>query len=128
MSGDDSRGSGAAARSGGDVGSAAAKVNAPPRDDSVAGEGGGDTLGATRLISLAIGGGGGGAAHSGGEQSDTMHFNRMAFGHLSAGAGIDSREEGGDAARPRDRLPDDDGAADRSGEEEEEEEEDRTWI
>jgi hypothetical protein len=56
-----------------------------------------------------------------------MHFNRMAFDHLSAGAGggggggggIDSREESGDAARSRDGLPDDDDAADRSGEEEE---------
>jgi hypothetical protein len=90
--------------------------------------------GAARFVSLALGsdGGGAAAAHGGGEQSDTMHFNRMAFDHLSAGAGggggggggIDSREEGGDAARSRDGLPDDDGAADRSGEEEEV----PTWI
>ena len=45
---------------------------------------------------------------------------------MSSSPGIDSREEGGDAARPRDGLPDDNGAADRSGEEEEEEE--AAWI
>ena len=94
--------------------SASTKVATPPRDDSVAGEGGG----------------GGAAANSGGERSDTMQFNRMVFDRLSAGAGgggddgISIREEGGDAARPRDGLPNNDGAAERSGEEEEV----RSWI
>ena len=74
-----------------------------------------------RFVSLARGSDAAAAAHGGGEQSDTMHFNRMAFDHLSAGEGeggaasIDIREEGDDAARPRDGLPDDDGAAARSG-------------
>jgi hypothetical protein len=137
-SGDGSGGStAAAARSGGGVSSAAAKVNAPPRDDSVTVEGGGGGGAAAahsggesaRFVSLARGSDAAAAAHGGGEQSDTMHFNRMAFGRLSAGEGeggaasIDIREEGDDAARPRDGLPDDDGAAARSGEEEEEEEE-----
>ena len=116
-SGDGSGGStAAAARSGGGVSSAAAKVNAPPRDDSVAVEGGGGGGAAAahsggesaRFVSLARGSDAAAAAHGGGEQSDTMHFNRMAFGRLSAGEGeggaasIDIREEGDDAARPRD--------------------------
>jgi hypothetical protein len=37
------------------------------------------------FVSLATGSGAAAAAHGGREQSDTMHFNRMAFGHLSAG-------------------------------------------
>jgi len=109
VTGDGSGGGAAAARSDRGVRSAATKVNAPPRDASVAVEDGGgdgaavarsgggrsDTLGLTRFVSLVResgGGGGGAAACGGGEQRDTMHVNQMARG--SGGAAAVARDGG----------------------------------
>jgi hypothetical protein len=103
VTGDGSGGGAAAARSDRGVRSAATKVNAPPRDASVAVEDGGgdgaavarsgggrsDALGLTRFVSLVResgGGGGAAAARGGGEQRDTMHVNQMARGSPGGGA------------------------------------------
>ena len=126
VTGDGSGGGAAAARSDRGVRSAATKVNAPPRDASVAVEDGGgdgaavarsgggrsDALGLTRFVSLVRESGGGGAAaaaRGGGEQRDTMHVNQMARG--SGGAAAVARDGGEECVE----TLDDDSRSIRSG-------------